>query len=122
MQLLQSGSNYLLRYGKLKGETDALLYDIKARDRIKEGPMPIPESSHVSGWEEATLEEKLEGLHDWCNILTAKLKAASEETSALRERVKKLESAPPRIEIESSRELATLDLRSRPAKGAERPF
>ena len=67
--------------------------------------MPITETSHVFGWEEATLDEKLEGLHDWCNILTAKLKAAGEETAALRERIKKLESeAPLRIEIEASRD------------------
>jgi len=76
----------------------------------------------------ATLDEKLEGLHDWCNILTAKLKAAGEETAALRERIKKLESeAPLRIEIEASRdfekglELATGGLRSHRADGAERP-
>jgi hypothetical protein len=41
--------------------------------------MPITER-HVFGWNEASVEEKLEGLHDWCNILTAKLKAAGEET------------------------------------------
>ena len=65
--------------------------------------MPIPGASHVFGWEEATLDEKLEGLHDWCNILTTKLKAAEEETVALRERIKRLESdAPPRIEIGAS--------------------
>jgi len=50
--------------------------------------MPITGASHVFGWEEATLDEKLEGLHDWCNILTAKLKAAGEETAALRERIR----------------------------------
>ena len=53
--------------------------------------MPITEA-HVFGWEEATTDEKLEGLHDWCNILTAKLQAAGEETRALLERIKKLES------------------------------
>jgi hypothetical protein len=67
--------------------------------------MPITGASHVFGWEEATLDEKLEGLHDWCNILTAKLKAAGEEAAALRERIKKLESeATLRIEIEASRD------------------
>jgi hypothetical protein len=53
--------------------------------------MPITER-HVFGWNEATPDEKLEGLHDWCNILTAKLKAAGEETRALLERIKRLES------------------------------
>jgi hypothetical protein len=88
--------------------------------------MPITETSHVFGWEEATLEEKLEGLHDWCSILTAKLKAAGEETAALRERIKKLESEVPlRIEIETSRDfekglqLATSGLRSHGANGAD---
>jgi hypothetical protein len=91
--------------------------------------MPITKPSRVFGWEEATLDEKLEGLHDWCNILTTKLKAAEEETSALRERIKKLESeALLRIEIGASRdfkkglELATSGLRSHRADGAERPF
>jgi hypothetical protein len=90
--------------------------------------MPITGASHVFGWEEATLDEKLEGLHDWCNLLTLKLKAAGEETAALRERIKKLESeASLRIEIEASTsfekglELATGSLRSRRADGAERP-
>jgi hypothetical protein len=53
--------------------------------------MPITER-HVIGWNEATADEKLEGLHDWCNILTAKLKAAGEEMRALLERIKRLES------------------------------
>ena len=53
--------------------------------------MPIIKR-HVFGWNEATTEEKLEGLHDWCNILTAKLKTAAEETRDLLERIKKLES------------------------------
>jgi hypothetical protein len=91
--------------------------------------MPITGASHVFGWEEAALDEKLEGLHDWCNILTAKLKAAGEETAALRERIKKLESeASLRIEIEASRdfekglELARGGvLRSHRPDGAERP-
>jgi hypothetical protein len=91
--------------------------------------MPITGASHVFGWEEAALDEKLEGLHDWCNILTAKLKAAGEETAALRERIKKLEGeASLRIEIEASRdfekglELARGGvLRSHRAGGAERP-
>jgi hypothetical protein len=84
--------------------------------------------SHVFGWEEATLDEKLEGLHDWCNILTVKLRAAEEETVALRERIKKLESeAPLRIEIKALRDFerglqpATGGLRSHRADGAERP-
>jgi hypothetical protein len=91
--------------------------------------MPITGASHVFGWEEATLDEKLEGLHDWCNILTAKLKAAGEETAALRERIKKLESeASVRIEIEALRDFEKgLELargggvRSHRADGAERP-
>jgi hypothetical protein len=90
--------------------------------------MPITGASHVFGWEEATLDEKLEGLHDWCNILTAKLKVAEEEAAALRERIKKLESETSlRIEIGASRdfekglELARDGLRSHRADGAERP-
>ena len=47
--------------------------------------MPISKA-HVFGWDDATVDEKLEGLHDWCNILTTKLKAATEETGALLER------------------------------------
>src|ERR1700750_3384653 len=62
--------------------------------------MPATKPSHVFGWVEPTLDEKLEGLHDWCNILTAKLKAAEAETAAPRERIKKLEDeASVRIEI-----------------------
>ncbi len=90
--------------------------------------MPTTKPSHVFGWVEATLDEKLEGLHDWCNILTVKLKAAEEETAALRERIKKLESeASVRIEIGSSRDmenglaLATSSLRSHRSDGAKRP-
>lgn len=65
--------------------------------------MPNTKPSHVFGWEQATLDEKLEGLHDWCNILTTKLKAAEEETAALRERIKRLESdASIGIEIGAS--------------------
>jgi hypothetical protein len=29
--------------------------------------MPITKA-HVFGWDEATADEKLEGLRDWCNI------------------------------------------------------
>jgi hypothetical protein len=58
---------------------------------IEEGTMPIVKR-HVFGWNEATTEEKLEGLHDWCNILTAKLKAAGEETRDLIVRIKRLEN------------------------------
>jgi hypothetical protein len=90
--------------------------------------MPIAEPPHVFGWEEATLDEKLEGLHDWCNILMAKLKTAGEEIAALRERIKKLESAaPPRIEMVGSGdfkkglELAAGGLRRHRADDAERP-
>jgi hypothetical protein len=91
--------------------------------------MPITGASHVFGREEAALDESSRGLHDRCNILTAKLKAAGEETAALRERIKKLESgASLRIEIEASRdfekglELARGGgLRSHRADGADRP-
>ena len=64
--------------------------------------MPISKA-HVFGWDDATVDEKLEGLHDWCNILTAKLKAATEETGALLERIKKLETeASLRTEVGTS--------------------
>jgi len=64
--------------------------------------MPITKA-HVFGWDEAPVDEKLEGLHDWCNILTSKLKAATEETQALLERIKKLESeASLRTELGTS--------------------
>jgi hypothetical protein len=67
--------------------------------------MPITER-HVFGWNEATAEEKLEGLHDWCNILTAKLKAADEEMRALLERIKRLESeASLRAGVGTSRDV-----------------
>jgi hypothetical protein len=69
-----------------------LLFDILREEKpTKEWPMPITEP-HVFGWDEATLGEKLEGLHDWCNILTTKLKAAGEETRALLERIERLEN------------------------------
>ena len=64
--------------------------------------MPITKV-HVFGWDEATADEKLEGLHDWCNILTAKLKTATEETGALLERIKKSETeASLRTEVGTS--------------------
>jgi hypothetical protein len=66
--------------------------------------MPIVKR-HVLGWNEATAEEKLEGLHDWCSRLTAKLKTAGEETRALLERIKKLESeASPRAGVETGKD------------------
>jgi predicted nuclease with TOPRIM domain len=90
--------------------------------------MPGTKPSHVFGWVEATLDEKLEGLHDWCNILTAKLKTAEAETAALRERIKKLESeASVRIEIRGTRdfekglELSTRGPGSHRSDGAKRP-
>lgn len=55
--------------------------------------MPITER-HVFGWNEATADEKLEGFHDWCNILTAKLKATGEEMRALLERIKGWKARP----------------------------
>jgi len=52
--------------------------------------MPIPQA-HVSGWDEATTDEKLQALYDWCIILTDEVRAAKADTRALLERVKKLE-------------------------------
>ena len=66
--------------------------------------MPITER-HVFGWNEATADEKLEGLHDWCNILAAKLKATGEEMRALLEQIKRLESeASVRAGVGTSRD------------------
>ena len=53
--------------------------------------MPIPEE-HIFGWDEASLDEKLEALYDWCNLLTGEVKAARADTRALLERLRKLES------------------------------
>ncbi len=52
--------------------------------------MPISQT-HVSGWDEATTDEKLQALYDRCIILTDEVRAAKADTRALRERVKKLE-------------------------------
>jgi hypothetical protein len=52
--------------------------------------MPIPQA-HVSGWDEATTDEKLQALYDWCIILTDEVRAAKADNRALLERVKKLE-------------------------------
>ncbi|MBV8105711.1 MAG: hypothetical protein JO223_14005 [Hyphomicrobiales bacterium] len=71
--------------------------------------MPIPEA-HVSGWDEATTDEKLQALYDWCIILTDEVRAAKADNRALLERLKKLEgegsiqtgvlmAAPARAEI-----------------------
>jgi hypothetical protein len=52
--------------------------------------MPIPQA-HIFGWDEATTDEKLQALYDWCILLTDALRAAGADTRALLERVKKLE-------------------------------
>jgi hypothetical protein len=52
--------------------------------------MPIPQA-HILGWDEATTDEKLQALCDWCIILTDEVRAAKADTRALLERVKKLE-------------------------------
>ena|SRR5271166_5558511 len=52
--------------------------------------MPIPQA-HVSGWDEATTDEKLQALYDWCIMLTDEVRAAKADMRALLERVKKLE-------------------------------
>jgi hypothetical protein len=52
--------------------------------------MPIPEA-HIFGWDEATTDERLQALYDWCILLTDALRAAGEDTEALLARVKKLE-------------------------------
>ncbi len=53
--------------------------------------MAIPQA-HVSGWDEATTDEKLQALYDWCIILTDEVRAARADTRALLERLRKLES------------------------------